>query len=483
MKNRRLRTLLILFCSSTLLLQGAFGQRNEKPENGRISLPTVHPNVELVEIIARLAEISSHSTENHSQARNPYYVAAIEEYFAPYKDHPAVEYMRYLARERYLSYNAIPEIGPYFTPAPEFQPRVRLEDQQLDARWEVEEAYELIRLAADFYTDTDCARFFASQQDRYARAVEGMIPVYEKLDVEWFSRFFGTTELNSGFYPIIAPGQGEFNYGGPAITFPDGREEIYAIVASIAYDSLGYPQKVDTAMHISLLVHEFAHSFVNPMQKIHTEVLRKEGEQLFHYVVEFMTRQAYGYWTSVLNESLVWACEVRYLMAHGADSAAVSKKIKQEQNRGFSWMPELVALLDEYEANRDAYPTLEHFIPRMAELYESIATGYAEQPQVSHIGPFENGSREVDPATAEIHLYFTHPMQGKGYSIKVHPALADVSGYSGQEHRCFTFKVRLEPQTDYHFEILEQGFRTPDGTPILPYHIRFRTGDARQTDH
>lgn len=482
-----MKTGIILFiCWGCLFLNAVNAGERQLPEpendDGKRPLivpPAVDLRVELTEIVARLAEIPSHSTDNHSLSRNPYYVAAIQAHFAPYKDHPVIEYMRRLGEERGMSYNAIPGIGPCLTDPPALEPRIDFHRQVPDDRWVAEEAYEFVRLLRDFYREADCRTFFESQRERYTRAAEGMAPLYGRLDPEWFSRFFGIGVLNSTFYPVIAPGQGEFNYGGPIITLPDGSEEIYALIASIRYDSVGNPQ-FDESAQIGLLVHEFGHSFVNPLQASHHAILQVGGEAVFSPVREIMSLQAYPSWGTVLNESLVRAGEVRYFMAHGADPAFLAGKIESEVQRGFVWMPELVRLLDEYENDRETYPSMEHFLPRLARFYEEIAPEVPGRlpPTVERIAPFDNYSENVDPAITEITFHFSAPMRGEGYGFNELPGLQEIVGYQGEDNRDFTVRVKLEPETDYDFWVLGRGFVSRDGKNIQNYRVRFRTGPS-----
>ena len=47
---------------------------------------------------------------------------------------------------------------------------------------------------------------------------------------------------------------------------------------------------------------------------------------------------------------------------------------------GFVWFPQLVEKLDEYEQNRDKYPTLDDFMPEIVKLQDSIVTMNPDVP-------------------------------------------------------------------------------------------------------
>ena len=82
-----------------------------------------------------------------------------------------------------------------------------------------------------------------------------------------------------------------------------------------------------------------------------------------------MRAQAYGTWKTMFYESLVRACQVRYARRYGGVSAA-RRATRYQEARGFAWTGKLADLLGEYEANRNKYPTLEAFAPRLVAFFD-----------------------------------------------------------------------------------------------------------------
>jgi hypothetical protein len=81
-----------------------------------------------------------------------------------------------------------------------------------------------------------------------------------------------------------------------------------------------------------------------------------------------MKSQAYGSWQTMMYELLVRACEVRYAYANNGQQYA--ERIGRYQvSRGFLWTMELSEVLADYEMQRDKYPTLESFMPRVIEFF------------------------------------------------------------------------------------------------------------------
>ncbi len=71
-------------------------------------------------------------------------------------------------------------------------------------------------------------------------------------------------------------------------------------------------------------------------------------------------------------ESLVRAAVVCYLAStEGLEAAA--RETREQVEAGFTWTPELVDLMAEYEVSRETYPTMESFMPRVVALFGELA--------------------------------------------------------------------------------------------------------------
>ncbi len=104
-----------------------------------------------------------------------------------------------------------------------------------------------------------------------------------------------------------------------------------------------------------------------------------------------MKRQAYANSTIMLSESLVRVSVIRYLLNHG-DTTAATRQVKQDIAQGFLWMSKLSRLLTTYEKQRNAYPTMESFMPRIVEFFQ-------QRPIRSTGGPVSSRSKSSKTAT------------------------------------------------------------------------------------
>ena len=83
-----------------------------------------------------------------------------------------------------------------------------------------------------------------------------------------------------------------------------------------------------------------------------------------------MRSQAYDMRQTMMRESLVRACEVRYAPANdGRDGA--ERIANYHISQGFHWTKELSELLGRYETQRDTYQPLDAFMPEVATFFQN----------------------------------------------------------------------------------------------------------------
>ena len=78
------------------------------------------------------------------------------------------------------------------------------------------------------------------------------------------------------------------------------------------------------------MVHEFCHSYCNPLVDKHTAELQDSAIKIYKRVRKAMSQMAYGNWQTMMRESLVRACVIRYLLAKFGEDEA-QKGIQSEE--------------------------------------------------------------------------------------------------------------------------------------------------------
>ncbi len=318
----------------------ACGSAQEEPTSTASAAPSefevaVDPRIELLSILFRLA-----GAQPYGEAETPYAIA-VDEHFSSFADHPAVGDAVELARRSGISYDAVVELAAYLDES--FEPATRLDPLPpgLDPRWEGADIEAFLAAVRRFADDADFAGFHESQA-AYHSDVEAAFASFlaGKPVIDFFDAAFGP--IDDASYSVV-PGllTGGFGFGTMAI-LPGGTE-----VADIAFleapDSDGIPHP--TTRSLEFLVHEFAHSYVNPVFDARTGEMRTSAEPLFHEVEQQMRDQAYTTYPIMVNESVVRALTVIYLRERVGEAAAASSLAEQER-LGFFWTAELVAAIE-----------------------------------------------------------------------------------------------------------------------------------------
>jgi len=457
---------------------------------------SVDARVELMSLIFRLA-----GNPEYNRGQIAIYNADVDRTFVPFADHDAVRLARQLRQTRGVSYDAVMAMAFHVAEATSLQESIPLAPQPatLDDRWTPELARGFLAAARRFVDETGFTSFFNRHQDLYDTAASRMQAVLDEYDiVAWCELFFGTRP-GARFELALGLLNGPANYGA-RIKLAEDREILYCVLGATGTDDRGEPQFDDQVM--STVVHEFCHSYCNPLVDGHAAELAGPSRVLFSRVQDGMTRMAYGHWETMIRESLVRASVVRWIQATFGEEAA-RQLVAKEQQRQFYWLDGLADLLEQYENTRTRYATLTDFFPEIVRFFGD----YAENID-AHIDAYEsqqrqqqaeltsgsprvvatvpaNGAREVDPDLGAIVVRFDRPMRDKTWSVMVlEDKFPEVVGgvFYDVTRTIFTIPVRLEPGVRYELGLnsaSKQAFISEAGDPLQPFAIRFETAERR----
>lgn len=439
--------------------------------------PKVDERIEILSIVFRLAE-----SEEYNSKRFKRYTDKIETYYTPYKNHELIQFIKTLRNENGVGYDAVMSMAIHLDN--QFNPLVEFTDNIPDKRWGKDKANEFVRLLQKFYIESDSKQFFKENEELYSDVSTRFLPVYEHLDLNWYTKFYGK-EPNEKFVIVNGLGNGEGNYG-PSIDFPNGKREVYAIMGTWKTDGSGMAD-FTIESYFPTLLHEFNHSFVNYLLDKNPEPFRKNGEIIYKAVENEMQNQAYGNWETMLNEALVRAAVIKYMKDHKFSEEEIKNEINEQLNRGFLWIEELLAELENYDKQRDKYPTLEKYMPKLIQAYDKYASKIAiyiekfdeKRPKIVSINELKNGDQKVNHSLKKITINFDKPLSGKGYSInygKDEDAFPDFKkiAYS-EDKKSVTIEWELKENKNYEFVLTGLSFKSPEGIPIKDYEIKFKT--------
>ena len=321
----------------------------------------VDPRVELMSILARLA-----GYEEYRRAHDYDYVRAVDAHFAPYRGHEAVRHLRRMRVTRGLGFDAVASMAVHMSDPPQLAARGtwRGEGRSLERRWPKRTSRSFLEEARDFARVSDFEGFLAQHADLHDATARRLVALLEQEDLlGWFDAFFGIP-ADTEFYAVPGLLTGGSSY---ACAAREGAERrVYQVLNVHGVDEKGIPTFDEAALRTA--VHEFSHAFVNPLVDAFADELEGPCRALFSHVEEAMKRQDYPSWRFMAYESLVRACTAQQL---GPGPAREREIRYQVGERSFLWTAELCAALDEYEADRERYPDLAAFLPRIVETLEA----------------------------------------------------------------------------------------------------------------
>ena len=316
----------------------------------------VSETVELMGILSRTAGFQEFSNDLAGQ-----YSKDTEAWFAQYREHPTVTYYKELRAKNGIAYDRVTNMAVHLEIE---KGKVKLigNRSELTGGWQDVDLDDFVKRLNKFYVDTRFHEFFEQHRAFY----NDFLKEYDKniipIKPEWYGRFYNGTVPTEQFRIIIG-----FTYGttnnGASRQLPGQPREVFAVCAYCLNPQTGRPN-----FDSSLPLHEFNHSFVNPLlEKTENEKAMQEvGQRLLQLSQSAMKQQAYNDWHIVINESLVRAAVIVYLYENGFNQFVSSMLNVETMQNGFPWMLDVVSALRYYSTHREQYPTLNDFYPEIA---------------------------------------------------------------------------------------------------------------------
>lgn len=322
--------------------------------------PEVSETVELMSILSRTAGFQEYCMDMGGK-----YTKDTEERFAPFKNHPVVTYYQELRAKYGISHDAIMTMAINIT-IDDGKIKLTTDKSVLGDRWKNIEVDSFIDRLNQFYVDTRFHDFYEQHRAFYQEGLHNyetnVMPYFKE---EWYSKFYGNEPLER-FRIIIGFTNGGGNYG-PSRQLTGQPKEVFAIAGYYVNPETGkaFENGLDYA---STLIHEFNHSFVNPLleKEENVSIMQRTGQSLLKLSAYSMSRQNYNSWQTVVNESIVRAAVIIYMMENGFSEQQIQEEMFDQIVRDFRWMPELVTTLRSYTEQRDKYQTLNDYYPKIA---------------------------------------------------------------------------------------------------------------------
>ena len=328
----------------------------------------VDPRVELVSAAVWIAS----GEDFYGGGVDRGYAAAAREWFAPTVNHKAVRQtvgFTYPDGGDSFAYDA--PIGWALHQQLDLSPDAPLPQYYVDRAGGEKALQQYSKALGSFIAKSDFNGWLASQSDWRLQQIVRVQTALDKQGVDWVGSlegFFG--EEQDRYVIVVAPFVGQHAFG-PSVTRADGTREVYQVMnpASAPGDAIdGYVR--------NLALHEFGHSFSNPVVDAHWPAFQ-ESEALLAPIERQMNDQAYGTWQITVYEHVLRACEIQLHRAMFGEDGAEAL-LQRYLSRGFRYLPPLVDALDAYVADREQWPTFADYGDELAAVFAGIAAQGAE---------------------------------------------------------------------------------------------------------
>lgn len=328
---------------------------------------SIDNRVEILSIVFRLA---GNPEYNMKFAKT--YISDIHDYFDKYKNDPIINFAKELHEQKNMGFSKVMFLAVRLQFTDDHFTLIKESENGLKGKWEIADAVKFVKLLNEFYHVSHFDDFFNAHKQAYAQATNQFDHSIATFDQNWYLDYYGDHEVK--YKLVIGLANGGANYG-PSV-HPIGENKlVYAIMGSWTFNEAGIPSYPED-VYLSYLIHEFNHSFVDHLIEDNADMerrLKPSGDILLNAKRAEMKLEGYEDWHSVINESLVRASVIRYMIDHKATDTEVQQEINKQIGKGFVWTKDLVDLLGEYEKSRSQYPSFKSFYRRLYSFFDSKA--------------------------------------------------------------------------------------------------------------
>ena len=330
-------------------------QKKKVAERGHNTEPYFSETVELMGLIFRLAGAKEYKQCHVSSVAN-----SADSYFAPFKNHKAVE-LANECRRTGVGYDAVTGYGCQliFNDKGEiiFDTDYQEGSNPSFDRWTDQQKNDMLAAVNDFYKESKFHDWFISTQSEQQKAITSFKTV-ANVDYTWFDSFYGKNDKLASRIILSFMIGGHNN--GISLKRKDGTLLLTPVMGSLRQqnESISYNGGMET------IIHEFSHPYCNPLIEANWNDIFPKALEVYSIVEELMTNQAYGSALTMMCETLVRASTIRYMKSHNMEDMA-NRSLANHENLGFIMIRTLVKTLEKREREADKYPTLADFMPEI----------------------------------------------------------------------------------------------------------------------
>ncbi len=350
------RVLFILLASAFLLMADAQNLLPVRDSIGKLTI-SVDPRMELLGAVQTVAgyPLSTCDTPYSDQ---------VQAFFGAFADSDVAKFTKKLF-ESGFSYDAPPGLMLYYSCPLELK-QLQPYSNYLKGRGNGVKNLRKYRIALKrFALKSRFFDFWKKNEDSYRQFLtQFKHEVIRDIDVVGLLEAYFNMKQTS-CEVILCPLFGDFNYG-PRIPDPNGGFRTYALMA--VSQSENGAMSLDHDRLLEVLLHEFGHSFINPVVDLHSDLVAQSSDR-YESIREKMMSKAYTSWNICVYEHLVRAAVIRLIETIRGPKAA-KNLISYEERQYFGYIRPLVEKLREYEVLRDSEGiTFADYVPELLKVF------------------------------------------------------------------------------------------------------------------
>lgn len=438
----------------------------------------VDERFELTSIVFRLA-----GAEEYVNNEVVNYTNDIDNYFAAYKEHPLIRYVKEIRERDEVAYNAVSS-STYILEIKKSK-IVLKQDVDLDvflkeeSRWKKETLNKYIRLLNAFYKDTKFKRFYNQHQDLYTETEKRFDELLKTIHPEWFQSFYGEPLGNPDIYVSLSNGRSNYalfsctknvsDYGIIIGCSQTDEEGVPIFVTGFNQEGIPY----FNSQILLVVIHEFAHHFTNPLVLNYKKEMIVSAEEMFPYVEKQLIQAAYGNVETLLTEGFNALFTNMYFKEYPTRFERYT--IRYDEDKGFVWMRRAMRFMENFSINRNLYPSINDFMPQLVSFINSCGKNIEQIVfEYNHSNPyivnvFPGLNTVISSGIKELRVDFSCPMHNAHgiFNPKQPDLIVPKIGtlYWSEDNRTLIIPVELEKGKRYGFT-LPALFQSSDTFPM-----------------
>ncbi len=317
-----------------------------------------------IELLAVVQHFTTWAEKNHTKF-NTGYIHDIDDYFSKYQNHSAIQKSQSLTNSGF-TFDAPVAFVLYHNNPPDFEQIVPYSNYLIIRAGGESNLKDFAEKLRAFAKETNFMKFFYDKKKFYNHLQNEIIRNVSDVNyIKILEDYYG--EKKHSYNVIPAPLFHSGGYG-PKVRNED-KEDVFNIIGPKSYSNgnLTFGNKEDI---LYIILHEFSHSFINDItEKYSVEI--NNSKKLYEPIKDKMQTQGYNNWQTCVNEHLVRTVVARLTLQLSGESYK-NLIINKEINNGFIYIHKLDSLFENYENNRDVYPNLKSFYPRIIDLFNSL---------------------------------------------------------------------------------------------------------------